>query len=147
MKNISIAIILTLLIASFAACNSNSDVLPSSNATLDSSNDSQFVQYDVAGYITDITTSGDKKALGSIKVEGSKNNGAKNDKAVVTVTPDTKIYMSELTDFDALEVGMYVNIFFTGPVKESYPVQADAKQINVIPDDPGISDNDTIEEE
>jgi len=73
--------------------------------------------------------------LGSIRVEGSKDNGAAYSEAVVAITPDTKIYLNDLTDFDNLEVGMYVNVFFEGDVAESFPVQATAKQINIIPDD------------
>ena len=34
--------------------------------------------------------------------------------------------------FDALAVGQTVQVWFTGPLKESYPVQVDAKQIVIL---------------
>jgi hypothetical protein len=126
MKKMSILFTLALLLVALVGCG---------NGEPSSSDDSQFVEYGVAGNIVEITTSEDDAVLGSIKVEGPEDNGAKYTEAVVTVTPDTKIYLNDLTDFDNLEVGMYVNVFFEGPVKESFPVQATAKQINVIPDD------------
>jgi len=127
MRKLSILFIFTLLLIVFTGCNKDPNVSPNMN------NDSQLVEYGVAGYITEITVSENESILGTILVEGSKDNGAMYDKAMVTINPDTKIYLSDLTDFDALEVGMYVNVFFTGTVKESYPVQADAQQINIIP--------------
>jgi hypothetical protein len=127
MKKLSILFTLSLLLMALVGCGSSEGDL--------SSSDSQLVEYGVAGHIVEITPSEDQDVLGTIKVEGSENNGAKYKEAVVTVTPDTKIYISNLTDFENLEVGMYVNVFLEGPVKESFPVQATAKQINIIPDD------------
>lgn len=122
------AIILLILLA-LLGCESTNN--PDSSA----SEDSQFVEYGVAGHIVKITASEDDEIMGTIKIDGQENNGAKYKEAVVTVTSDTKIYINDLTDFDNLEVGMYINVFFEGPVKESHPVQATAKQINIIPDD------------
>ncbi|MTI79385.1 MAG: DUF3221 domain-containing protein [Firmicutes bacterium] len=146
MKKVVILFVLTLLMMAVVGC-SNSEELsgPSGKDNLNSATDSQFVEYGVAGYITDITVSEKETILGTIKVEGSKDNGAIYDKAVVTVTPTTKINIDNFTDFNALEVGMYVNIFFDGSVRESYPVQADAKQINVIPKDENDKDTDKTE--
>lgn len=98
------------------------------------SDQSDFVEYGVAGNIIEITPSeGDAKS-GTIRVEGPEENGAKYSEAVVTITPDTIIYLSEATNFESLEVGMYVNVFLADDVKESQPVQATAKQINIIPE-------------
>ncbi|MCI0662531.1 MAG: YobA family protein [Acidobacteria bacterium] len=36
------------------------------------------------------------------------------------------------SEFAALEVGQRVEARFTGPVRESYPVQADAAEITII---------------
>jgi hypothetical protein len=136
MKKMSILITLTLLLVALFGCGNGEGVSPATSGDPTSSDDSQFVEYGVAGHIVEITTTEDEAILGSIKVEGSEDNGAMYNKAVVTITPYTKIYLNNLTDFDNLEVGMYVNVFFDGPVKESDPVQATAKQINIIPDDP-----------
>lgn len=135
-KKMSFLFTLSLLLVALVGCGNGEEVSPStSKEDPSSSDDSQFVEYGVAGYIVEITTTDDEAMLGSIKVEGPEDNGARYNEAVVTITPNTKIYINELTDFDNLEKGMYVNIFFEGSVKESHPVQATAKQINIIPDD------------
>ncbi|WP_192929613.1 DUF3221 domain-containing protein [Alkaliphilus serpentinus] len=104
-------------------------------------NSSQLVEYGVAGYIKEIK-SAEGEALGIIYVEGSENNGATYQEAYVTVLESTKIYTNDPVGYEDLEVGMYVNVFFEGPVLESYPVQATAKQINIIPKEPVNEDED-----
>lgn len=130
------AIILLILLALVGCGNGNKVSESTNNPDPSATEDSQFVEYGVAGQIVKITASEDEVIMGTIKVEGPENNGATYKEALVTVTADTKIYINDLTDFDDLEVGMYINVFFEGPVKESLPVQATAKQINIIPDDP-----------
>ncbi|QBP40096.1 DUF3221 domain-containing protein [Paenisporosarcina antarctica] len=130
------AIIFLILLALVGCGNGNKISESTNNLNPSASEDSQFVEYGVAGHIVKITASEDEVIMGTIKIDGPENNGAKYKEAVVTVTPNTKIYINDLTDFDNLEVGMYINVFFEGPVKESLPVQATAKQINIIPDDP-----------
>lgn len=129
-------IILLILLALVGCGNADRFSESTNNPGPSASEDSQFVEYGVAGQIVKITASEDEMIMGTIKVEGPENNGATYKEALVTVTADTKIYINDLTDFDNLEVGMYINVFFEGPVKESLPVQATAKQINIIPDDP-----------
>ncbi|MBS4537525.1 DUF3221 domain-containing protein [Clostridium sp. D2Q-11] len=141
MKKFSIFLIIILLMISIAGCTQDSKA-PSSDDNSSTDGDSQFVEYGVAGNITEITVSEDDSILGTIHVEGPKDNGATYDNAIVTVLPDTKIYSNDTVNFKDLEVGMYVEIFFKGEVKESYPVQADAKQINIIPDDPVKNESD-----
>lgn len=128
MKKLSILLILSILIISIVGCTQNSNT--------PSNDDSQLVEYGVSGNITGITISENESILGTIHVEGPKDNGATYDNSIVTVKPETKIYSNDSINFEDLEVGMYVNVFFDGEVMESYPVQANAKQINVIPDDP-----------
>ncbi len=99
------------------------------------SDQSDFVEYGVAGNIVEITPSEDEAISGTIRVEGPEENGATYKEAVVTITPNTIIYLSEATNFESLEVGMYVNVFLEDDVKESQPIQATAKQINIIPKD------------
>ncbi|WP_019414170.1 DUF3221 domain-containing protein [Paenisporosarcina sp. TG20] len=133
---IKMSILVTLLVA-LVGCGTDDGGDPSTvNGDPSSSDNSQFVEYGVAGNIVEITTSNDEAIAGTIMVEGPEDNGAKYKEAVVTVKTDTKIYINDLTDYESLEVGMYVNVFFEGPVKESLPVQATAKQINIIPEDP-----------
>lgn len=90
---------------------------------------SQMVEYGVAGLIEEIETNEGDSNNQVIYVVGDENNGATYQQAYVTITETTKIYKSEGL---ALEEGAYVRVFFEGAVLESYPVQATAKQINII---------------
>jgi beta-N-acetylhexosaminidase len=72
--------------------------------------------------------------LGNLLVEGTKDKDAEYDKAMVKVTKGTKIYRQiggELREasFDDLKGGVKVEIWFQGPVAESFPVQATAGKI------------------
>lgn len=72
--------------------------------------------------------------LGTLLVEGSKDKDTEYDKATVKVTKGTKIYRQvgkELKEasFDDLKGGVKVEIWFQGPVAESFPVQATAGKI------------------
>ena len=72
--------------------------------------------------------------LGNLLVEGMKDKDAEYDKAMVKVTKGTKIYRQiggELREasFDDLKGGTKVEIWFQGPVAESFPVQATAGKI------------------
>lgn len=94
---------------------------------------------DVRGVITSISA-GSGDVLGSVRIEGAIDQDTEYDKAVVRVEDDTKIYRQsgeQLTEatFADLAVGQTVEAWFTGPVAESYPVQAKASQI-VITGDP-----------
>jgi len=92
---------------------------------------------DITGIISSVTAQeGDTDLLGSILVEATDSSDGQYDMASVTVTPETEIYdTSSFTDqpvrvdFDALAEGQLVAVVFTGPVAESYPVQAKAKYI------------------
>jgi len=72
--------------------------------------------------------------LGTLLVEGSKDKDTEYDKATVKVTKGTKIYRQVGKDlkeasFDDLKGGVKVEIWFTGPVQESFPVGATAGKI------------------
>jgi hypothetical protein len=92
---------------------------------------------DITGIISSMTVlEGDPDLLGSILVEASDSSDGQYDMASVTVTPETEVYdTSRFTaqpvqvGFDALTEGQLVAVVFTGPVAESYPVQAKAKYI------------------
>ena len=75
--------------------------------------------------------------LGTIRIEGEKNPNNEYDKAVVTVTRDTLIYRQDgdalvPVTFEALEFGQTVIARFTGPIKESYPIQVDGSEIVIL---------------
>jgi len=75
--------------------------------------------------------------LGSVLIEGKLQSDTSFDKASVTVTDKTKIYLEDaqgrhLVDFSYLRVGQIVAATFTGAVAESYPVQATASEIVIL---------------
>ncbi len=127
---ISMMVILSILVA----C-SRPDANPVDVNDMPSDSDSQLVVYGVAGNITELTTNADGSM--TILVEGDlDNNGADYDRGYVTVNDDTVIYLDQEVGMEALEEGQYVNVFLQGDVMESYPIQATARQINIIPEDP-----------
>lgn len=127
-----------------AGCNSASEpVSDDINANVNSNSGSQLVTYGVAGYITDISTVGD---YGTILVEGELGkNGADYDKAYVSIDKESTIYYNDNGSFEDFEIGQYVQVFFEGPVAESYPVQAYGRQVSII--DPPVFIDDPTETE
>ncbi len=93
---------------------------------------------DIEGFVSSIwginEDPGYGEVLGSILVDGEDTAGAGYGKASVNVTRETRIW--EMTGSGAksvaledIEVGLLVQVAFTGPVAESYPVQATASEI------------------
>ena len=149
-KRIMMVCILILALAALAGCRSNPqplpmpvdlptkddapvNILPAERDDAAASGGCTLVEYGVAGEILGITASDREDVLGTIEVKGELDNGAMYDYAMATITPDTAIYLDDEIGFEDLEVGMYVTVFFDGPVAESYPVQGRAAQVNVIP--------------
>jgi hypothetical protein len=103
---------------------------------------------DIRGDITNISVmeSGAGGMLGSILIEGELEKDTQFDKASVTVTEETRIFrqLDDETveaDFADLSVGQRVQAVFTGPVAESYPVQATAAEIVILGAADGITDS------
>jgi hypothetical protein len=99
------------------------------------------VSPDIEGYVASVWgISADPRhgdVLGSILIEGELGKGRQFDRASVTIREDARIYddrTGELVEarFEDLEVGQRVQAVFTGPVAESYPVQATASQILIL---------------
>jgi beta-N-acetylhexosaminidase len=96
---------------------------------------------DIRGTVTSATAANEeqKKAglLGSLRIEGKKEATTQYDKAVVRVTAKTKIERVKgkgrvAAAFAELKKGTKVQAVFTGPVAESDPVQAAAKEILIL---------------
>lgn len=71
-------------------------------------------------------------------VEGSLDKDTLYDKASVTATRNTNVTIKGVNtlvalDFTEIKEGQLVEITFTGAVAESYPVQAQASVITIIP--------------
>jgi beta-N-acetylhexosaminidase len=83
----------------------------------------------IAGRVTAVDLEAGR--TGVIRVEANPDDSAGSDKAVVRVTESTTVRAPASTNVESAElrVGQWVRVWFTGPVRESYPVQADAGTI------------------
>jgi hypothetical protein len=88
---------------------------------------------DFHGFITGIHLNREGDTIGQISVESHADKLVS--KCVVTITDETLIFQKDgdelrPVDFEELEnQQQWVKIWFTGPVLESYPVQATASQV------------------
>lgn len=121
MKKIRIILVLILTLMVITGCS----------ASLDTSGD-----VGIKGIIKSVSSSQDPIDIQvAILVEGTveDNLGLVSDKASVSLTKDTVLVSGsdkkyfELSDLGKLTVGLAVEVIFTGPVAESYPVQGEAK--------------------
>lgn len=87
----------------------------------------------IEGRITAVERSGER--IAAIRVEANPSDSSGSDKAVVRITQSTEIRRgdSARVDFNSLNSGLWVRVWFVGPVRESYPVQADAGRIEIDP--------------
>ncbi len=99
---------------------------------------------DFVGVIIEVHSIGKNDVVGTILVEGT-DVIQRSDKYVVTIYEDTPVLEQDDNivnniSFAQLEVGQKVKIWFSGPVRESYPAQVDAAQVMVVnnQDDDGI---------
>lgn len=85
----------------------------------------------IEGRITAVNRAGER--IGSIRVEANPSDSSGSAKAVVTITQNTEIVRADSThaNFHDLSNGQWVRVWFTGPVRESYPVQADADRVQI----------------
>lgn len=93
----------------------------------------------VEGTVTELSLSAGGSALGTVLVEERPGQTSGDAKYRLTVTPATAIMRPsaggfEPLPFDAVAVGMRVRVWVTGPVMESYPMQASAGAIVLIAD-------------
>jgi hypothetical protein len=93
---------------------------------------------DVRGTITQVTLAQNGKVLlGTVRIEGPRDKTSSNDKAIVKITAKTKIEKLAgkarvAARFEDLGKGARVQAMFTGPVLESYPVQATAREVLIL---------------
>jgi len=87
----------------------------------------------IAGTITHVDPAGER--IGSIRVEAVPEDEAGSDKAVVRIEQATQLVdaTGRAIAFNDLQVGRKVRAWFTGPVAESYPVQARAATVILEP--------------
>ena len=91
---------------------------------------------DIRGFVKDVRK-GDGKILTVILIEGTRDKDTSQDKASVKITRATKLVRAGAKDrraatVDDLKAGVRVEVIFTGPVAESYPVQATAGEVRIL---------------
>jgi beta-N-acetylhexosaminidase len=117
MRKMLILLFCFVFILSFAACSKESNN-----------------KVGIRGEITKISTNPSGK-ITRIFVEGKIEQDTEHDKASISITEKTKIYEAggkKKLEASSLKEGMKVEVDFEGPVRESYPIQADAKTIRII---------------
>ena len=99
----------------------------------DASADAPTTPAGITGEITSVELSERPGIALAMLVEGGKQpTGAVSDKAMVTVTDETRIARAdEREGARSLAVGMKVRVWFEGPVAESYPVQGTAGFVEI----------------
>lgn len=90
---------------------------------------------EVVGIVSEVRAVEHAETIGQLLVEAPGDKTS--DKYVVAVRSDTLIFEQVEEDyrqlpFDTLRAGHKVQLWFTGPVRESYPAQATARQVVVI---------------
>ncbi len=90
---------------------------------------------DFTGFITEIHPIEKKDTLGQILVESHADKLV--DKYMVTIKDATLIFEQEGEErrqvaFDMLETTQRVQVWFTGPIMESFPMQGTAQQVVII---------------
>lgn len=87
----------------------------------------------IAGTITSVDIDGEH--LASLRVEAVPGEEAGSDKAVVRIEQGTELLndSGQRIGLSHFKVGRKVRAWFTGPVRESYPVQADASMVILEP--------------
>jgi hypothetical protein len=93
-------------------------------------------QVDIRGRVTQSRrNSQGEPPVGTVQIEGKVEPGTRYDKAVVHVGHQTKIFLGrdgKPASFSFLHSGDLVEVTFTGPVAESYPVKATAAKIVIL---------------
>jgi hypothetical protein len=122
-----------LLIAVTAACQASAPKIPDAPAS-------------IAGRVTNVQQSGG--GVGTVRVEARPEETAGSAKAVVRITQGTTVVgasVSGTAGFTALRAGQWVRVWFVGPVRESYPVQANAGTIVIDSAMPSAADSIVLE--
>lgn len=92
---------------------------------------------DITGVITHVSAVQGPNSLGTIRVEANPADSSGSPKYVLTLTRGTILVVrpNEITeplDFAQVMVGQRVSAWITGPVRESYPMQATASHVLVM---------------
>jgi len=95
------------------------------------------VRADIRGVVTSFARGGSHGAVATLHIEGGKQPDTRFDKAVVALTPSTRIYERVPSGrrpaaLEALRLGDKVEVRFGGPVRGSSTVEAGADEILIL---------------
>jgi hypothetical protein len=113
-------ILLLVIILGFTGCGNFQEVNPT------------YSEPGIRGYITKIDS---ENGNASILVEGNIEEDTQFDKALARIDKNTMIQkdnLSRLFEVSDLNVGDKVEVYFTGAIAESYPVQGTAAIVRII---------------
>jgi beta-N-acetylhexosaminidase len=98
----------------------------------------ELEQPDIRGTVEGLSDSMSSSDIsGFILIEGALEEDTKYDRALVTVRSSTRIYQQNgerlvKARYAHIRQSSVLEVWFTGPVAESYPVQADAGTIVIL---------------
>ncbi len=89
---------------------------------------------DITGVVRDLTISTSGDSLPVLLVVADPGSGSSVDRASVRVTRDTVVWTAEGVRGATADLaeGQRVGVWFSGPVAESYPVQAAAGAVQIL---------------
>lgn len=118
----TLVVVLLISIVGLAGCGKDESNAPGSNSQLAA---------DIAGKVVELQQGDDGTSVKILVEEISGSNiQSQYDKAWVTITKDTKISTGDTNrKIEDIAVGQEVTVDFTGEVRESYPVQANAGHV------------------
>jgi hypothetical protein len=141
----AILMIAGMIVLSIALGACGDEATPGAGGGVASSPDpGRSARYDITGTVEQLTrdtsvSAQEQGIVGSMLVVAPQGDTTSAyDKASVTITGDTRIWRpqgegAETLTVDDLREGDVVIVTFTGPVAESYPVQATAESIEIVP--------------
>ena len=108
-----VSIFIASACVAIAACGETTRSIPASTAS-------------ITGQITALDRDGER--IGDMRVETQPADSSGSPKAVVRISQRTVVTTPAFAaaDYNDLKIGQKVRVWFTGPVRESYPVQAEA---------------------
>ena len=128
MRALALAIAACVPLAAFTSCQREAAVpLSSGNAAVPAG------APDITGVVTAVNGS-----ARTLRVEERAEDASGSAKAVVRIPAGAPVLdrSGQARDFGDVRVGLRVSVWFTGPVAESYPVQATAQTVVIEPPAP-----------
>jgi beta-N-acetylhexosaminidase len=91
----------------------------------------------ITGTVTNVVSGDGRPSSLTVESTGTQPPGQISDKAAVTIPPTTQFFAADgsaakLADISAIRLGTRVRVWFSGPIAESYPIQASASAVQIL---------------